>query len=131
MSSDIKLVGRSLKKYWTSMLQRRMPEHDEINRLITIMKGFYFSQIKNEFENDPEAFKFDKFSSINEFIDFHDSKRPYGSKDVEASIAYNLGWDYKRQLCFYPMPEEILIVCEDLHKKVLATLQGINSFIYF
>ncbi len=119
-----KLEGEDLAKYWASILERRMPETYEIERLVTVMKGFYFRSLEHEHETQPEHFSLDSAFSQQAFINFHDEKRPYGNKDVAASIAFNLGWDYKRQLCYHEMPDNIKFICNDLHVKVLAEIKS-------
>jgi hypothetical protein len=117
----MKLTDKGLSEYWNSLLDRRMPEGREVERLISVMKGFYFSYcIHNETLNQNHE---------QGLIEFHSSKRPYGNKDIPASIAFNLGWDYKRQLCYYALPDEIEAIAEDLHKKVLEELKK-NTSLY-
>jgi hypothetical protein len=110
------LEGKDLHDYWDNILDRRMPEQDEIERLIVVLKGFYFDHCRNEGTLDSTDHK-------QGIIEFWRSKRPYGNKDVPASIAFNLGWDYKRQLCYHALPKFIEKIAEDLHNKVLKELE--------
>jgi hypothetical protein len=111
----------NVNEYWRTLLDRRMPETYEIERLITVLKGFYLSDcIYNE------TLQQDHKKGL---IEFWGSKRPYGNKDVPASIAFNLGWDYKRQLCFHAMPDNIEAVANELHNKVLQEIEE-NTYLY-
>jgi hypothetical protein len=118
----MELEGKDLYDYWNSTLDRRMSEDYEIERLINVLKGFYLSYCIHN-----ETLQQDHKKGL---IEFWDSKRPYGNKDIPASIAFNLGWDYKRQGCFHAMPKFIEMAAEDLHNKVLKELdENIDLYI--
>jgi hypothetical protein len=111
----MKLDEEELKEYWATLLDRRMPEHDDVERLINILKGRYLTERLHD--GIPPT------GRVADLIEFHGSKRPYGNKDVAASIVFNLGWDYKRQLCHGDMPEAIREAALRLHEAVLAYLR--------
>lgn len=114
-----KLEGQELAQYWSTLLDRRMPEEDEVNRLICVLKGQYLSHVKHYEIPLPATSE----ALLAGLLDFQGEKRPYGNKDVPASIAYQLGWDYKRQLCYHAMPEEAEKEAERLHEAVYKELQ--------
>lgn len=86
----IKAVGLLRGTYWTQIMRRRMPRAFELDRLLMILKGYYA-----DFSEQDESFV---PVTMLEYLK-HD-KRPFGSKAKWQSIAYNLGWDYGRCLCF-------------------------------
>lgn len=92
-------------EYWKTILKRRMPFRDEVLRLTTALHGFY--------ARHGESF------SLREFWE---SKRPYGNKDVAASIAFNLGWDFERRLCQEALPEWVAEEALKVHAAVGAQL---------
>jgi len=73
------------ERYWKEAMAHRMPFDDEVARLLTAIKGFYY-------EDGCDSY------GQKSLIDFHHSKRPYGNKSVAESIAFNLGWDWRRRL---------------------------------
>jgi hypothetical protein len=117
-----KLEGNEAKHYWDTLLDRRMPEDDEVHRLVHVLMSHYFSScLHNGTISQDHA---------NGLVEFHDSKRPYGSKNLPASIAFNLGWDYKRQLHYQDdLPPDAEAVALDLHAKVLEVLKE-SMFLY-
>lgn len=93
--------------YWTDVLAHRMPEGYEVERLETVLYGFFARQ--------------DEYDNIRDFHQY--AKRPYGNKNVAASIAFNLGWDWERRLCTEPVPEEVERQAKRLHQLVGEQLQ--------
>lgn len=91
-------------------MAQRMSKADELIRLETLLKGFYL--------DDSEGYR-----KLSEFCAL--AHRPWGSKDVAASIAFNLGWDRDRVLCFSAMPEWVREETEALHEALLCTLCGV------
>ena len=113
-----KLRGLELEGYWATLLDRRMPLEDEVRRLIVVLKGHYLSHLKHNEQAIPQ----DEDVLVKELLEFHGEKRPYGNKDVHASVAFQLGWDYKRQLCYSALPDDIAEEAESLHMAVYAEL---------
>lgn len=99
------------KEYWAEVMQRRMSKRDEVTRLLTVLRGFYLDQ-------GPAQVGYD--FPLREYI--RSAIRPYGSKNVAASIAFNLGWDYERRLCTSPMPAEVENAAMELHEAVVERL---------
>lgn len=66
----------------------RKKEHDELYILFDVLKGLFLESIAYGVLNNDINFRH------TTFVDFLHSKRPFGNKDVEASIAYHLGWNY-------------------------------------
>lgn len=91
--------------YWQKAMSRRMPFCFEADRLETVIHGFFARQTEE-----------------TDILEFWDSKRPYGNKCIEASIAYNLGWDYERRLCHEYMPEWVEAEAMKLHAAVFEEL---------
>jgi hypothetical protein len=89
-------------EYWLKMMSNRYPANDEANRLYTVLYGFYARQ--------------DEYTSILSF--YNEAKRPYGNKDVAASIAYNLGWDSDRLLMYQGVPDDVAREAMDVHRRV-------------
>lgn len=98
-------------EYWAGIMQRRMSKRDEVTRLLTVLRGFYLDQ-------GPTHVGYD-FTLLNYGLC---ADRPYGSKNVAASIAFNLGWDYERRLCTSPMPSEVENAAMELHEAVIERL---------
>ncbi len=95
------LNDKELQKYWLNVMSRKMPFEDELYRLKIVLHGHY--QIREEFYQNYTL------------VEFHNSKRPYGNKDIEASIAFQLGWDYQRTLCENDMPLWVREFAKNLH----------------
>ena len=102
--------------YWEEAMKYRMDERCEVTRLTTVLKGFLYRH--NEWAKET-----DQPYELMTPEEFWDSKRPYGNKDIPASIAFNLGWDYKRKLTTERMPEWVENVAWDLHEKVLKEIK--------
>lgn len=99
-----------------------MPETYEVERLIHVLKSCYFSTCLHEGTLSQDHAK--------GLLEYHDSKRPYGSKNIPASIAFNLGWDYKRQLSYQDdLPPEAEAAALSLHAQVLQELKQ-SMFLY-
>lgn len=88
--------------YWLDVLKHRMPLRDEVSRLVTILYGMRAQS------SHPDQ----------DILDFWGDTRPYGNKDIPASIAFTLGWDYRRRLCTEGMPEFIADEAFRLHDAV-------------
>lgn len=106
-----------LTAYWKGRLAQRMDDFHEVNRLLTALKGCYYEHLVH----DPlEPMK------LSEWLH---TKRPFGSKAVDESIAYNLGWDTNRILCTSEMPEfvrkEARILFDMLHTQLLKDEENI------
>lgn len=94
--------------YWNDVMQYRMPECYEVSRLITALKGFYM-------EDE------DGYDNLLDFA--RNAKRPWGNKNIEQSIMFNLGWDVQRVLCYKEEPEWVTRIAEDLYNKVILELE--------
>lgn len=92
--------------YWLDALKHRMPRRDEVTRLVTVLHG-----MRSQY-GDP----------AQDILDFWSENRPYGNKDIPASIAFNLGWDYRRRLCTEHMPEWVANEAFQLHEAVRVYL---------
>lgn len=88
--------------YWLDVLKHRMPPRDEVSRLVTVLYGMRAQS------SHPDQ----------DILDFWSDARPYGNKDIPASIAFNLGWDYRRRLCTEGMPEFMANEAFKLHDAV-------------
>jgi hypothetical protein len=95
-----------MSPYWEEVMSNRMETHFEIGRLEMVLKGHWYDHIANN----------DGIEDDMSLLEFWDSKRPYGNKDVEASIAFNLGWDYKRVLTTEYMPTKVREEAGRLHE---------------
>lgn len=93
--------------YWEDVMKYRMPEQDEVTRLITALKGFYFEDYRG-------------YENLLDFAKY--AKRPWGNKNIEQSIMFNLGWDVQRVLCYTEEPQWVTEIAQDLYQKVLAEL---------
>lgn len=102
-----------------------MSENDEVTRLITVLKGFFCEHIAGSgyCPKDRETY-------LQDLISFHNDERPYGNKSIAQSIIFNLGWDYKRQMCFYQIPDFLEDIGDHLHQRVLETLKSRESLTY-
>lgn len=81
-------------KFLTFKLEKRVLERkhrksdrDEMDVLFEVLKSNYLLQVACEFTSQRG---YDDYS----IHDFLHSKRPFGNKDVEASIAFKLNWNY-------------------------------------
>lgn len=101
-----------IEAYWKEVMRYRMPESCEVTRLITALKGFYF-------EDDDDT------TSLFDFVRY--AKRPWGNKNIEQSIMFNLGWDVQRVLCYMQEPQWVTMIAEDLYKKVVAEIEKENT----
>jgi len=80
-----------LAAYWQETLTRRMPLYDEAERLRSVLTHFWVESGSE----DP----------IDQFV--VTAKRPFGNKDVLASIVFNLGWDWFRVGSQWEIPEYV------------------------
>lgn len=109
--------------YWKDIMEnRRMPIRDETTRLTSALYGFLYKE--NEYD-----LLVGRTTSPMSPVEFWSSKRPYGNKDVDASIAYNLGWDYKRLMTSSALPDFVIEETEKLHAKVLIELIEHEEFL--
>lgn len=114
--SEIKLF-MTLDEYWRDRMSHRMEHHNEKARLFTVLKGFYCDAIL--------------FGDYYETLyDFWCSKRPYGSKALPESIAFNLGWDLHRVLCSAEIPDYVREEAEVLHAAVGVLCKRQDTHLY-
>lgn len=99
------------EEYWQEVMKNRMPIDDEVTRLKTALMGFMYSH--NEYSKESN-----RHYDIMDILEFWDSKRPYGNKSIENSIAYNLGWDRDRLLITSMLPEWVKDEAMKLHELV-------------
>lgn len=95
--------------YWKHVLDNNMiPEYILLYHLEISLKGFYFTST-------------DKYKGS--LLDFINSKRPYGNKNIPLSIIANLGMDYLNMLeVTYNLPTEMEDFCYNLHNKLIEKL---------
>lgn len=67
--------------------KHRKSDKDEMDVLFEVLKANFLLQVACEFTSQRG---YDDYS----IQDFLHSKRPFGNKDVESSIAYKLDWNY-------------------------------------
>ena len=109
--------------YWEDiMANRRMPLDDEVTRLTSALYGFLYRH--NEYSRVANR-EYD----IMDPIEFWDSKRPYGNKNNDMAIAYNLGWDYKRLMVTSILPEFVKVETQKLHALVKEEIIKQEEFI--
>lgn len=109
------------EEYWKKSMSKRQPLSDEVDRLIMIAKGYLLEELIYESK-----------CKYKDTIDLDDTdllyfvknaKRPYGNKNKEASICYNLGWDWKRDLENWQMPDWVIEEAKKVHEEVIETLK--------
>ena len=128
LSSIINYIeGYNGDLYWKNAMKHRMEKTYEIERLITIAQGNYLEELIHR----------DNYCNKKNFIDLTDydlayfienAKRPYGNKDIEASIAFNLGWDSKRRLEKERLPEFVKKEALELHQEVIKYIKENKKF---
>lgn len=111
-------ADRIRSSYWAEVLVRRMPFDDEVSRLVSILIGEFVLQSRNVTEG--------VMVDAGQLSDFVHSKRPYGNKDIAASIAFKLGWDYQRKLQQEPMPPEVEAAAMALHEALVLKVTAIK-----
>lgn len=105
------VISQSLiTEYWKSVLSRRMSQELELDRLEMILKGHLYDH--NEFDNTHKMTP----------LEFLDTKRPYGNKNIENSIAFMLGWDHGRVLLEHFMPDNVKSEALALHEALRQRL---------
>jgi hypothetical protein len=114
------------EEYWKQAMKNRQPLWNEVDRLIMIAKGYYLDEIKYEIECNDEITKFD-FNDYDLLYFVKNAKRPYGNKNIEASICYNLGWDCKRDLENWRMPDWVIKEAEKVQEAVIKQLEEDNN----
>lgn len=110
---------QEIHDYWKEIFDRRTKDKDllqrDIWRLCAALEGeFYMHMFCNLSSNS--------IYSLPTILDFSDSKRPYGNKDVPASILFRLGWDEKGYLS-WRLPEFVRDKCEQLHHEVIRNME--------
>lgn len=112
----------SNETYWQDILKnRRMSIKDEAYRLSHVLYGHLYNHNR-----------YAEISGRNDFMDvfdFWDSKRPYGNKDIEASIVFQLGWDHERRLTENRLPEFVRDEARKLHVLVKEELAEHEDFL--
>lgn len=108
---------QELDAYWNEALQYRMEEFWEVVRLVTVARGFYQEHL--EWESKEGGYR--EFSGLYDFCDR--AKRPFGNKNTNQSIIFNLGWDYQRTMCFVSEPVWVTELADKLYRLVLLELR--------
>lgn len=104
------------EEYWKDAFIHRMDSYWEVDRLEMVLKGYLYDHNRYAEEtNQP--------SEIMTPLEFWDSKRPYGNKNIALSIVYNLGWDNKRVLMKEDAPEWVKETAMRLHDLVKIELE--------
>lgn len=115
------------EEYWKDAMNHRQPEWCEIERLISIAKGFYLDELKNDAdykeENSIDLSKYD----LRYFVE--NAKRPFGNKNKAQSIMFNLGWDWDRRLVEQSEPQWVIEEANKLYKNVIKELED-NKYLY-
>lgn len=101
----------TLSEYWLDVLSHRMPLEDELDRLEVILLGHL--QMHNQ--GQPLLGQLTP-------LEFIDTKRPYGNKNIANSIAFSLGWDYRRVLVTTALPEKLEAEALALHAELKLRL---------
>ncbi|ASU00146.1 hypothetical protein [Aeromonas phage AS-zj] len=106
--------GMTREEYWDEVMRRRQPEYCELDRLNMI--GSYFFH-EEEYKDSHYDGKLSVFLS--------EAKRPYGNKNIQQSIAYTLGWDWGRELCYdmKGLPDNVKEAATQLHEKLIAQVR--------
>lgn len=106
--------GMTRDEYWDEVMRRRQPEWCELDRLNMI--GSHF------FHEDEYA---DSYYDGKMSVFLRDAKRPYGNKDIPQSIAYTLGWDWGRELCYdmKGLPDNVKEAAKQLHEKLIEQVK--------
>ena len=76
------------EEYWVNAMKYRMEDYVEVWRLHTSLKGFYYQHLLYE---AAEGTQYKEHKDILEFLNHN--KRPFGNKNIEQSVIFNLGWD--------------------------------------
>lgn len=110
--------------YWTNFLkQERQPLWCEVDRLEITAFFYWQSHLKYE----PVGSK-DRLDSLLEFV--KNAKRPYGNKNIPASIAFSLGWGKGEEANEY-MTNRAIREADKVHLALIKQLQTnpISNFI--
>jgi hypothetical protein len=108
-------------EYWNEAIGHRQELCFEIHRLIQIAKGFYLDELMYNLKYNNKTEINLKNEDLLYFIKY--SKRPYGNKDIEASICYNLGWDWNKSLREKDVPLWVINEAKKVHEAVINKLK--------
>lgn len=116
-------MEKSYEDYWQDIMEnRRMNAEDEAYRLSHVLYG--------------QLYNHNRYSEISgrtydvmDAMAFWDSERPYGNKNVEASIAFHLGWDSERRLTGTTLPDFVREEARKLHDMVKQELIEQENFL--
>lgn len=107
---------QQIEDYWTEIFARRTADKDlhkrDIFRLCSALEGQFYEHVFHRLASN-------RITYLPTIEEFSQSKRPYGNKDVPASILYRLGWDEKGYLS-YRLPEFVNELCMKMHEEVLT-----------
>lgn len=95
---------------WQESFQTRRPIQKESSLLYRALLGHYL-------ENQAYQTSLKEKYEAESMLDFWDSKRPYGNKDIPASIAYTLGWG-SEELLQEELPQFVQDAAYELHELV-------------
>lgn len=101
-----------LNQYWHQRMQQIVNDKIEVAKLLQVLKT-NLSEHNNLMADNMHI------------LDFWDSKRPYGNKNIEMSIVYNLGRDTQDlRLTYVYIPKTVLQKARHLHKQVRVALEN-------
>jgi len=105
---------KNFEEFWKVFLIRmRQPKWCEVNRLQMIAEHYWQENMKYYDKTDCS-----RCDTLLEFVTT--DKRPYGNKDIPASISFNLGWGYEENDY---MSEDAKNEALSLHKLLIANLE--------
>lgn len=109
------------EKYWIETMKHRQKEYCEVERLISIAQGFYLSDLKYESEcNEKNVIDLENYDLLY-FV--KNSKGPFGNKNKEQSIMFNLGWDRDRRLVYQDEPQWVIDESNRIYRLVIKELE--------
>jgi hypothetical protein len=110
----ITLNNGDLRSYWLGKiigLRVYRPEYKIVNSLKIALYGFYYEAIT-------------MYGYVEDVLEFAESKRPWGNKNIPLSILHNTGIDTEDLLeVTYGIPDEVDEFCMDLYEKVLLEIK--------
>lgn len=109
------------EKYWLETMKHRQEECWEVERLINIAQGFYFSELKYEAECSKKNVIDLKNYDLLYFV--KNAKRPFGNKNKEQSVIFNLGWDWDRRLVSQNEPQWVTDEANRIYRLVIKELE--------
>lgn len=115
LRNEIRKDKNGLLEYWRYIIEdyKYSPRYKFVCRLSDRANGLYYENVL-------------KYEYTDSLIDHMHSKRPYGNKNIPASVLYSLGIDkYNVLEIIDSIPEEIEEWCFKLHEE---TIEDIRKF---